>query len=256
MSDEIESKSAKASDTQSSVGVPVAIVIAGALVAAAIYFGGGTSSGDATEPIRNDNKGGGGVAAEPQDQGEIAGVAVGDIRPVDASDHVRGSAGAKVTIIEYSDIECPFCSRFHGTMQQLVAEYPNDVAWVYRHFPLEQLHDNAKIAAVATECAAEQGKFWEVLDYMFGSVNDPTEFEEENLPALVQKAGLTNMASFTTCLSSGKHEQRVERDIQDAATAGGRGTPYSVIVGPNGEKEALSGAQPYQAVKAAVDKYL
>lgn len=247
-----EAKSTRTAETQSAVGVPVAIVIAGALIAASIYFGGGkvgkgvdTAADAPTE-----------AAVQPQDAGEVAGVTVGDFRPIDDTDHVRGPANAKVTIIEYSDIECPFCKRFHPTLKRVVDAYPNDVRWVYRHFPLEQLHPNARGAALAAECAGEQGKFWEMLDYMLEKVETGEELAESNLPTLAQKAGVPGAGQFKSCLTSKKYEARVDSDLQDAAVAGGQGTPYSVIIGPNGEKEALSGAQPYEAVKAAVEKLL
>jgi protein-disulfide isomerase len=141
-------------------------------------------------------------------------------------------------------------------MKQLLEEYPNDVRWVWRHFPLEQLHDNARVAALATECAGEQGKFWELLDYMMEQVESSEELAEEGLPAMAQSVGVTSSVQFKTCLTEKKFNQKVDDDIADAATAGGRGTPYSVIIGPNGEKDSVSGAQPYAAVKAAVEKYL
>ena len=251
MNEVSESKSSKG--VQSSVGVPLAIVIAGGLIAAAIYFGSSTG-GLRTAPTGDQ---GSGAAAAPDAAGDPAvAVGVGDIRPVDKSDHVRGSANAKVTVIEYSDIECPFCKKFHPTMVQLLKEYPKDVRWVWRHFPLEQLHDNARIAAIGTECAGEQGKFWELVDYMMEKVEAGEELAETNLPALAQSVGVTNSVQFKTCLSERKYNQKIDDDIADAATAGGRGTPYSVIIGPNGEKEALSGAQPYAALKAAVEKHL
>lgn len=239
-------------DTQSSIGVPVAIVIAGALVAAAIYLGGGGGFGKA--PVGDEN---GEVAVAPEAEVDNpAAPAVGEVRAVSDSDHVRGPADAKVTVVEYSDIECPFCKRFHPTMIQLLEEYPKDVRWVWRHFPLEQLHENARIAAIATECAGEQGKFWETIDYMMGEEGAAKELTEENLPAVAKKVGVTNIAQFTTCLSDEKYNKKVDDDIADAAAAGGRGTPYSVVIGADGKKEAISGAQPYAALKAVVEKHL
>lgn len=88
-------------------------------------------------------------------------------RPIDASDHTRGPENAKITLIEYSDIQCPFCQKFHPVVKQILDKYPNDVRWAYRHFPLEQIHPYARIAANAVECASEQGKFWELTDYLF-----------------------------------------------------------------------------------------
>ena len=232
----------------SPLGVPVAIVIAGALIAVAIYFGGRVPAG---QPRENEE-----IAAVPEEAAEVAGAVIGDIRPVGEADHVRGAAEARVTVIEYSDLECPFCKRFHPTMQQLVKEYPNDVRWVHRHFPLEQLHSKASKEAEATECAGEQGKFWELLDIIYEVTPSNDGLDLDTLPPLAQRAGVADIKQFEDCLASGKYADRVAEDLVDAGTAGGQGTPYSVVIGPEGEKEALSGAQPYEAVKAAVGKYL
>jgi len=80
-----------------------------------------------------------------------------DIDPVTSEDFVRGNRNARIALIEYSDLECPFCKRFHPTAQQLINEYPNDVMWVYRHFPLDQLHSKARAEALAAECAGSLG---------------------------------------------------------------------------------------------------
>lgn len=90
------------------------------------------------------------------------------IRAADGSkEPIRGKASAKITLVEYSDLECPFCKQFHKTMEQVIQAYPNDVKWVYRHMPLDSLHSKARTEANATECAGEQGKFWEFTDSIF-----------------------------------------------------------------------------------------
>ncbi len=221
----------------------MAIVIAGGLIAAAVYFGSarlGPASPGGAPPAGN--------------QGEEPGAeTIGDFRPVTGDDHVRGAQNAKVTIVEYSDLECPFCKTFHPTLQKIVNEYPDDVRWVYRHFPLDVLHSKARKEAEATECAGEQGKFWELADKIFAVTPANNGLNLDDLPKLAREAGVTNIAQFTACLDSGKYAQRVEEDVKDAAVAGGRGTPYSVLIGPDGQKQPLSGAQPYESVKAAVD---
>lgn len=91
------------------------------------------------------------------------------VTPVGSDEHRIGPRNAKVTLIEYSDFECPFCQRFHPTIKQIAAKYPDDVAVVYRHFPLESIHPNARGYAIASECAGQQGKFWEFADTLFGA---------------------------------------------------------------------------------------
>lgn len=89
------------------------------------------------------------------------------IRGVQKNEPVRGNEKAKITIVEYSDMECPFCKNFHNTMQQVMAVHEKNVKWVYRHFPLDSLHQQARPEANMAECAAEQGKFWEFTDSVF-----------------------------------------------------------------------------------------
>jgi len=222
------------------------------LIAAAVYFGGGTSSsneiaGTATTGTTGD------TAAVPAQPAEPA---IGDIRAVTVEDHVRGATNARVTVVEYSDLECPFCKSFHSTMQQLLREYPDDVRWVYRHAPLEQLHSKAIPEAIALECAGEQGKFWELTDTIFEVTPSNDGLNLADLPKLAQAAGVGNIQQFQSCLDSGKYNQHVQDDLADAASAGMRGTPYSVVIAPNGEKFPINGAQPYASVKQIIDAAL
>lgn len=240
-----------AKQTSQPFGIPTAIVIAGALIAAAGYFGSGTvgpSSNEAVGTGDHDN-----TAAAPVRPTEAA---VGEVREVTADDHIRGARDAKVTVIEYSDFECPFCKRFHPTMQQLITEYPNDVRWVYRHFPLEQLHSKATKQAEATECAGEQGKFWEMTDKIFEVTPSNDGLDMSTLPDLARQVGVANIQQFQSCLDSGKYADRVAADVADAGAAGARGTPYSIVIAPNGEKFPINGAQSYASVKQVVDKAL
>ncbi len=233
---------------------PLAIVAAGALIALALYFG---LSGKG--PIRPTNDGTAQIApgtAQPDLAGGPQEPPVGTFREVAADDHIRGPANAKITIIEYSDLECPFCKTFHKTMQQVVAEYPNDVRWVYRHFPLEQLHSKAPAEANAAECAAEQGRFWEFVDKVFAVTPSNDGLDLATLPDLAQQAGVANIAQFQSCVDSNTFKEKVDADLADATSAGGRGTPYSVIVGPDGQKIPINGAQPFAAVKASIDSQL
>lgn len=239
--------SVKPTVAANSLGTPVAIVIAGGLIALAIYFGGGAGR---TNNVASQNP----PAASAQPT--VPPPAIGDIRPVGEGDYVRGPATAPVTVIEYSDLECPFCKRFHPTMQQLVREYPNDVRWVYRHFPLPQLHQQAFAESEAVECADEQGKGWELIDKIYEVTPSNDGLDLTTLPTLAQQVGVANRAQFEACLASGKYKSQVEEDIADAESAGGRGTPYSVILAPNGEKIPINGAQPYASVKATVERFL
>lgn len=182
---------------------------------------------------------------------------IGEFRAVDAAgDHIRGSANAEVTLIEYSDLECPFCKRFHPTMLQVMKDYPNDVRWVYRHFPLEQLHSQAPAEANATECAGEQGKFWELTDKIYEVTPSNDGLDLTKLAEYAREVGVENIPQFEKCVADNKYADRVKQDLADAEVAGGTGTPYSVIIGPKDKKIPIEGAQPYAAVKAAIDSLL
>lgn len=234
----------------SALGVPAAIVIAGGLIAAAVYFG---SSKAPAQQVASGQQGANPQAAQPAQPPQPT---IGAMRPVSAQDHIRGAQNAKVTVIEYSDLECPFCKKFHPTMQQLLSEYPNDVRWVYRHAPLVQLHSKAPKEAEATECAGEQGKFWEMTDKIFEVTPANDGLNLADLPKLAQQVGVANAQQFQSCLDFGKYAQHVQDDLADAQTAGMQGTPYSVVLAVSGEKLPLSGAQPYSAVKQLVEQAL
>src|SRR3989344_4619471 len=136
--------------------MPVAIVLAGILIAGAILLSKSVYPKSANNPTNPDL----GKSQEIK------------IRPVTDADHILGNPGAEIVIVEYSDTECPFCKQFHKTMNTIMAEYGKEgkVAWVYRHFPIEQLHKKAQKEAEATECAAELGgksAFWDYINRIF-----------------------------------------------------------------------------------------
>lgn len=238
-----------ASSQQKNLYVPIAIVIAGALIAGAVYLSAGKSASNPTVAGNN-------AAANPQlPQGDTG--SLDQMAPISASDHIRGNPDAPVKIVEYSDTECPFCKRFHETMKQVMDEYGKDgkVAWVYRQFPLTQLHSKATKEAEATECASELGgpdKFWAYIDRLFTVTPSNDGLDPAELPKIAQHVGL-DVGKFNTCLNSGKYVQHIQEDTQNAVATGGNGTPWSIVVAKNGEKYPLSGAQPYASVKQLIE---
>ncbi|MDD4627956.1 MAG: DsbA family protein [Candidatus Peribacteraceae bacterium] len=176
-----------------------------------------------------------------------------NIDPITANDHVRGTANANITILEYSDMECPFCARVHPTMEQLLKDYGGKVNWVFRHFPLS-FHPNAQKAAEATECAAELGgndKFWEMTDMIYEKGSDNTQL------AVYAKAIGLNEAAFTKCVDSGKYATKVSDMMQTGSKAGVQGTPGSLIINNKTKKVSMvSGAQPIANFKTAIDALL
>lgn len=218
----------------------MAIVVAGALIAAAVYFG-----GKAPETY---------TAGEKQRDQQSA----GDIAPVSDRDHVLGNRNAKVVIVEYSDTECPFCKVFHATMHRIMDSYgEGEVAWVYRHFPIAELHPHAAKQAEATECAAELGGntgFWNYIDKLFETTNSNNTLDSAELPRIAQAIGL-DVAKFNECLNSGKYTEAIGKAVESAVKAGARGTPYSVAISGN-KKVVINGAQPYEVVKQTIDSLL
>ncbi len=185
----------------------------------------------------------------------------GAVKPVDGEDHILGNPNAPVKLVEFSDFECPFCKRFHLTMKRLMKEYGKEgkVAWVYRHFPLDSLHSKARKEAQAAECANELGgneAFWAYTDRLFEVTPSNNRLDLAVLPRIAEKIGL-DRAKFEACLEGdsrgGKYADHIEADLQDAAASGGTGTPYSLVIAPNGKTFPITGAQPYAAVKAIID---
>lgn len=168
-----------------------------------------------------------------------------DLPKVTDNDHIDGPANASVTMIVYDDFECPFCKKFQKTLIQAREEYKGQVRFVFRHFPLS-FHQNAHSAAVASECAAEQGKFWEFADALY---------EQDNLGESVYKNVAKNLGlninSFDECIVSDKYDQKIKDQIQTGAAAGVKGTPGSFVNG-----ELVSGAVPYENLKAIIDSKL
>lgn len=221
--------------TSSKFLVPGAIVVAGALVALAIYAGGGKAPSVANQP----------QAAE-------------DLPAVTSKDHILGDPNAEVIIVEYSDTECPFCKIFHNTLKEIMNEYDGEVAWVYRHFPIPQLHAKAMNEAEATECAAELGGneiFWSYLHRLFDLTESNDSLDPAELPRIAASLGL-DVGAFNTCLSSNRHEEKIKDSIEEAVRIGARGTPYSALVARDGREVVVNGAEPIEMVRRKIDALL
>jgi protein-disulfide isomerase len=157
---------------------------------------------------------------------------------------MRGNSDAPVTIIEFSDFQCPYCLRAHSTVQSLLAKYDGRVKLAYRDFPLREIHPQAQMAAEASRCAAEQGKFWEYHDLLFAN---PGKLGEAALKEDARALAL-DTAKFDTCLVSGKFQSAIEEDLQAGLKAGVSGTPGFFINGI-----FLSGALPAAEFEKIID---
>jgi protein-disulfide isomerase len=178
-----------------------------------------------------------------------------DVEPVNDSDHIKGDKNARIALIEYSDFECPFCARFHPTAQQVVDEYDGQVMWVYRHFPLDQIHAKARPAAEASECIAEVGgeeSFWKFTELIFGDQQSTLS----DLDSMASKLGI-NQSAYKSCIDGGKYADHVEEEYQSGIGAGVTGTPGNILLDTKtGETILIPGALPFEQVKQSVDKLL
>lgn len=212
--------------------VPAAIIIAGLLVASALYF-------RPAAPTRNS-------------AGDAPTITLKDIPPVTIDDHVRGPADAPITIIEYSDLECPFCKEFHTALQSVAADpAAPKFRLVYRHFPLTDLHARATREAEATECAAEQGgneAFWSYVDRLFAVTPSNDQLDPAEVSRIAGAIGL-DVGKFEQCLTAGTYADRVSGEADDAVMLGAQGTPFSLIIGPDKKVLPLGGYIPAEDLK-------
>ncbi|MBI4088667.1 thioredoxin domain-containing protein [Candidatus Kaiserbacteria bacterium] len=216
--------------------IPLAIVLGGIIVATALYVA------VPKRPIQG--------AGSPT-----------LVRGIDSTDHILGNPAAKAIIVEYSDFDCQYCKVFDETMHQIIANEgaQGDVAWVFRHFPLLEIHPNALSHARAAECAAQvagNDTFWKFETALFANQPvDPVKYG-----AIAKAAGVSGDA-FATCYAnaagpSSTIEARILKDRQNALDIGAQGTPYSLLLVAGKPPVVLNGAYPYEAVKKLVDEAL
>lgn len=220
--------------------VPGAIVLAGAFIAAAVIY-----------------TNGGGSALQRAGQKAFVGNGAGeeaiiDMEKIQDDDPFLGDPAAPVTIVEFSDFECPFCKRFASdTEPKIIENYvkTGKVKFVYRDFPLSAIHASAQKAAEAAECADDHGRFWPYHDRIF---ENQQNLSEANLKTWAVELGV-DANTFNQCLDSGKYKDEVAKDLADGQALGVSGTPTFFI---NGVR--LVGALPYsqfeQVIEAALKK--
>lgn len=217
--------------------VPGAIVIAGIAIAVAVFATGGLNI-----PAQTGSE-------KPSENGNTAQAAPS----VTASDYIRGNPDAPITIVEFSDLECPFCKRFHLTVQQALVEYGDQVRWVYKHFPLDAIHPKSDKEAEASECAGELGgneKFWAYIDRVFEITPSNNGLDLNLLPQIAKDLGLDQKA-FESCLNSGKYAEKVESQYQEGIRLGVNGTPGTFV-----NAVPVRGALPYANFKAIIEAEL
>jgi len=178
------------------------------------------------------------------------------------NDPIIGNPDAPITIIEFSDFQCPFCARFHiQTLPTIMEEYieKGDVKLVFRDFPLQNIHPNAVPASVAAECANEQGKFKQMHDILFERQNEWSNLETVyaiDLFNQYSKQINLEQEQFTSCLSTGKYVKEIQNDLNEGRTYGITGTPGFFIGNQEIGFVELKGAQPFESFKKVIDGQL
>lgn len=228
-------KETKQTHLSSRVTFIIAVIL---IIASSLFYiwGQADTIGSETKPVKTTSK-------------------LDNVLPVSATDHVRGDPYAPIIIVEYSDTECPFCNKLQATMKEVISKYePGEVAWVYRHFPIDELHPKARKEAVALECAGELGGndiFWSYTDRLYETTPANNNLDPEELPKIAEYVGL-NREKFNECLASTRYDALIESHVQNAQATGAQGTPWSIVIGKNGKKYSFSGAQPASAIQQII----
>jgi protein-disulfide isomerase len=177
-------------------------------------------------------------------------------------DPIIGNPDASITIVEFSDFQCPFCARFHTqTLPSILEEYIDQgkVKLVFRDFPIQSIHPNALPASVAAECANEQGKFREMHDTLFEKQNEWNKLETDDALSLFSQYAADmqiEQKSFDSCLSSGKYIPEIKNDLDDGRDYGVSGTPGFFVGNDKVGYVELKGAQPFESFKKIIDAQL
>ena len=193
-------------------------------------------------------------AAAPLAGGKLSADEAKKIPEVGDNDHIRGANDPQIYFIEYSDFECPFCKNFQATLQQAMDEYGEKMAWVYRQFPLIQLHQQAQTESEASECVAKLGgndAFWKFTDNIYTVTTSNDGLDLTKLPDYAVAAGVDKQ-KFQDCLDSGETKETVDSQYQGGLGAGVNGTPGSFIINKKGEAWFVPGALPYENLKKLI----
>lgn len=193
-------------------------------------------------------------AAAPN--GKLTDDQVKKVPEVSGDDHIRGSKDAEIVMIEYSDLECPFCERFHPTAKQAFDEYGDKIAWVYRQFPLTSIHPRALPAANASECVADlvgNDAFWTFIDMVFS--NQEKYLTDAGLKEAAVASG-ANASAFDSCFSANKFASKISTEQSGGETAGITGTPGTFVMNKKGEAWLVPGAVGYDSLKSTIEEAL
>ncbi len=220
------------------LSTPAAVLLAGVIIAGAIVYAFGFAP---------NTKGTTDTAKTPETK---------PIPAVTESDYRLGAAQPKLILVEYSDLECPFCGQFHPAIKQVAEELSGEVQWVYRHFPLTQIHQNALPAALAAECVGQMkgnAAFWTYINGVFA------QQKLIGKPLIESLAGVQGISAtdLEACMAKDETLAIVQKQFNDAVAAGGQGTPFTIILDSKGKQVAtLPGSMAYAQLKAQVEALL
>lgn len=229
-----------------------------------VFLGGYVLGTETAEPTAVDIGNSNGVAEQnPAKQLESQSNPLSSNVSVSADDDpVKGDPNAPITIIEFSDFQCPFCKVFHETSLPMIEKNyieTGKVKFVYRDYPIQQIHPNAVPAALGANCANEQGMFWEYHDKLFENQRQWENLDPENGISTFEKYAEEldlDTDTFNTCLESGKYLEEIRKDLQDGVAYGVSGTPGFFIGNEKIGYGLVSGAQPYTAFERVLDQLL
>ena len=237
-------------------------VVVGAVLSA--FFGGyilGTETAQSSETVIKNGKDAADQTSSKQSQSESNPSSTIILVSLD-DDPVKGDPNAPITMVEFSDFQCPFCARFFTETLPLIQKNYIDtgkVKFVYRDFPIPSIHQNAIPAAIAAECADEQGMFWEYHDKIFENQILWKDLDNQNVVSTFEQFAKEldlDTDTFNTCLESAKYLDEVQNDLNDGVSYGVAGTPGFFIGNEKIGYGMVSGAQPYAAFQQVFDQLL
>ena len=241
-------------EKRSSLAIPVAIIVCILIVVGAFYYQSQNPSQNLA--VEKDSI----IAGLGQLIPEAQGVNVNNFRPVDATDKIRGSINAPIKLVVYTDLECPACKYYHNQLKAIEAKYvaAGPVAIVYRDFPLDQLHPQARTEFLAAECVGETGgleKYWQFIDTIFELTKSNNGLELAKLGETVKALNI-DTKTFEACMTSKKYADKIQASVDEAIKLGAPGTPTSILVDNKGNLIPITVALPAERLSAVFDLLL
>ncbi|MEI6400026.1 MAG: thioredoxin domain-containing protein [bacterium] len=183
-----------------------------------------------------------------------------DILKLRSDDYANGiTASAQVTIIEYSDLECPFCRLFHGTLMQAMQKYPGKIVWVYRNYPIESLHKKTRFETNALECIGGIGgntAYWNALNEIMATTKSNDGLDLSTIPTIAKNAGVSQ-TDFEQCMTNKTYDAKIMAQVAEVQALGVQGTPFSIVINnATGETTPIMGYQKFEKFDETLQKII